>query len=304
VSVAVAIASIGIASGCGDSEHLMIAKVPAVIDVGQALVAVDSAPLIAPDRRSILYLKFMLGGVPFPVMSRDIHTGIETPLFTVPANSILWTYNYRSSTLLFSIANGAGVGRHIAEYDQQGHLVRDFSVPSGFQDYNASISADGQVLAFVRIEDSTGITSLWRRSAAITSDTGTRITQFPSGHTVLSLRWIDADCFLYTDLINASNAIQNHVQCTGSGFDAPELGSFAAPAPIDSVVAWLDGSITGPNDLYLSRLDGAAKTRLTNSQSAKDRINWSLDGLELIYVATEGQPPKYHLEMVSLPQLQ
>jgi Tol biopolymer transport system component len=261
----------------------------------------DSSPVIAADGTSVIYIQAVTPSP--PVVSRSIVTRAETTLFSVPLGSLLWTLNYRTGTLLFSIASGPG-GRHIVEYSPSGDTIRNFDVPSGFQDYHACISPDGSTLAFIRIADATGLPRLTVRAASDGSSATRPMRTFINGEVPLAVRWLDNSQILVSSRVGSST-IENVIQnvSTGVGSIATGLGLNATPDPSGEHVASLQGG-SGALDVWLSRVDGEAMTRLTESVNTKRAINWSADGRTLVYETLHGQPPVASLELLLLPPLQ
>ena len=286
--------------GCG-AEHLMLAEVPAVENLGSVSIVPESAPVIAPDGTSILYVQAVAPSP--PVVSRNLATGVETTLFNVPLGSSLWTANYRTGSLLFSVASGGG-GRHIVEYSLSGATIRNFDVPAGFQDYNASISPDGSTLAFVRRDDGTGTRTLSVRTTSSGSSPVTPHVSFSSGEVILAVGWIDGTHILISAQLGAStvvNKLQNLT--TGIASNVPGLGLNATPDPSGQHLALLAGA-TGGLDIWLSDTDGRSRTRLTESPSSKLGLNWSADGRAIVYITRSGSPVVASLEVLALPPLQ
>lgn len=287
-------------AGC-DAKHLMLAKGVEVMDLGPASIVPVSSPVIAPDGSSVIYLRAASGSL--TAVSRDLGNGSESNLFDVPNGSILWTLNYGVGTLLLSIASG-GNGRHVVEYSVSGTVARNFTVPSGYQDYNACISPDDSTLAFVRISDATGVAQLCIRDTSDPNSPAQPLWTFINSEAVLALRWLTNTQLLVSGTAG-QNTLVNVIQDTSTGVrsNAPGLALSSTPSPNGLRVAGIIGS-TGAMDLWLSRLDGEAMTRLTNSVSSKGGINWSRDGQVLVYKTIRGQPPTTGLEVLSLPPLQ
>jgi len=286
------------AAGCG-GEHLMLADTIEVRDLGAVRQAFLSAPVVSPDGGNVIYLQQMAGTTPFPVMSRDMNTRAERRLFSVPAGSALWTANDRAGTLLFSVPNASGSGRHIREYALDSTIVHDFAEVNGSDDTHATVSPDGTGLVFVRIAG----TSRWFMSADAADDSSvpTQRSQLLFNETVLSVHWLDNQRVLLSAVFNG-NTTSNQVRYRNSSqtdFLSFPIGSWATAGPAGRPIASL---FNGPDNWRLSELDGASMTQITNSQSFKTQLNWSADGHVLVYQTSDGLTAT-NLEVALLPPL-
>lgn len=293
--------SIGISSlGC-DAEHLMLAQTIEVRSLGLASIAPGSFPVFSPDGESVIYLQ-AASSVSFPVTSRNLQTGAERSLFSVPIGALLWTLNSSSSALLLSIPTGADTGRHIVEYTLAGGTIRSFDVPIGSQDYFAAVSPDGSLLAFLRIANGSQATQLMVRDATNGSSTPRSLWSFHNSEVALTVRWLDNQRILIST--RAQNTPENVIQDVLSGGRSSALGFglWATADPRGQRVVSL-GTDTADLDLWLGQVNGNSRIRLTNARSDKLAINWSVDGQAIVYETIKGQPPVSSLEVLALPPL-
>jgi len=279
----------------------MLAEVPAVEDLGPVTMGTDSAPVITLDGKSVVYVQTLTS--PPVVVSRSIASGTETTLFGVPLGSSLWTLNYGTGSLLFTVP-GVGTARHILEYSLSGNVIRDFDVPAGFQDFNASISPDGTTLAFIRRNESNGVRTLSVRAVSSGTSMVSGSVSFFSGELILAVQWLDDTRILVSAQVG-SGTVVNKIQnlSTGIASNAAGLGLRATPDPSGRHIALLAGA-TGALDLWLSGATGESRTQLTASASTKLAMNWSADGRAIVYENRSASPVVSSLQVLSLPPLQ
>jgi Tol biopolymer transport system component len=203
-----------------------------------------------------------------------------------------------------SIADPGATGRQIVEVALDGTRVVSYTTQSGWQDLVAASSPDGTELAFIRMNTDTGDERMMVRGALDGASPVLELWRFDTNEQVVSIRWISNDRMLVSSVDGQgqiSNLIWNYHTRVGSGTIG--LGAFATADPLGTRVAWLQG--TGASyDLFVSRLDGSAPTRLTDVPAAREYINWSADGQAIVYVTiVTTLPTTMRLEMVVLPPL-
>ena len=283
----------------------MLAATARVDDLGEVSMVSGSAPVLAPDGMSVIYVKVVSRQTSqvFPVIARDVRTHLERTLFSVNPNSCLWTLNYSSGSLLLSVADTSGTNLRVVECSLTGVPGPTYQAPSNSDDCCASLSSDESQLAFVRIDHSAGSTKLMVRDAGSGASSVRTLRTFINGETPLVTRWVDN-----THVIVGTRAIDGTPSNMivdvpfGVGTSVLALGLSPTPDPAGHYFLSLFGSGQSSN-VWLSLVDGAGLTQLTSSATAKQSPNWSVDGRALVY-ETISSTFVARLEVLTLPPLE
>jgi len=283
----------------------MLAQTIDVQDLGPAAIAQASAPVFAPDGRSVIYVQIATqqSQVTFRVMSRSLQTHADAFLFNVPNNSLLWTLNAHGGTLLLSIADTLTDRLHLEQYMASGASQVSYGTQCNCDDYSGAISPNGLRLAFVRTDYGSGPRQVMVRDATSGNSTPTTLLNLFSNESVSAIRWLDNDRILVSKTRDQTTPINVILDAThGGGSTVIGLGLSATADPTGRLVVFLQRSSQIAN-LWLTRLNASSPTQLTTSTTDKSSINWSADGTALVYTSTRPEPLLTTLQVLLLPPL-